>query len=324
MFRVLAKIKNTIIIMSHIWDQTIKIDEKLAKQLIEGQNLIHVLSISVLGEGYDNIAYLVNNNFVFRFPRRDMGIDCIENEILILPYIASKVSFPLSCPTFIGKPTSNYPAPFAGYKMLVGQSLSETTANLIDDKNFAQTLAQWLKELHLIPILKEHVSCIKGDQSWRTDVQKRIEICKERIIKYSVHYENSGFNKDELFRILDLFANFEISQNYVHFYIHGDLYPRHILVNKFLQPVGLIDWGDIHIGHREMDLAIAYAILSDDALLEFKNIYGEIDPETEKLSLFRVLYHSIALIPYCYEKKQTSLLAWSELSLKNAIERVTS
>ncbi|MGL5741584.1 MAG: hypothetical protein ACRCXC_03035 [Legionella sp.] len=84
--------------MTHAWNQSIDIDEQKAKLLIESQHPIPVATICVLDEGWDNVVYLVNETMIFRFPLREFELVCMENEISLLPYIASQVSFPLSAP----------------------------------------------------------------------------------------------------------------------------------------------------------------------------------------------------------------------------------
>jgi len=37
----------------------------------------------MIREGWDNSAYLVNNEYIFRFPRIQMGVDCMKNEIAL-------------------------------------------------------------------------------------------------------------------------------------------------------------------------------------------------------------------------------------------------
>jgi len=53
--------------MTHKWEQTITINEDIARELIECQQDIHVESIQLLDEGWDNLVYLVNQNLIFRF-----------------------------------------------------------------------------------------------------------------------------------------------------------------------------------------------------------------------------------------------------------------
>jgi len=125
--------------MTHAWIQSIDINEQIAKQVIESQHSLIVKTIHVLDEGWDNLVYLVNETYIFRFPRREFGSACLENEIALLPYIASQVSFPLSAPQWVGRPSDLYPYPFAGYPMISGKSVSDVAHSLIADTDFAIT-----------------------------------------------------------------------------------------------------------------------------------------------------------------------------------------
>lgn len=308
--------------MTHIWEQTIKIDKDLAKKLIESQTDLKVFSIDNFAQGFDNIAYLVNNKFIFRFPRREMGVECMMNEISILPYIATKISFPFSYPQYIGKPSDLYPSPFSGYRILDGIPLSDTRPQLIDSAEFAKTLAIWLKELHSIPVLNEHYLEIKGDQSWRLNVKQKVEVTKSRIIDYEHYFIEAGFNKSDLLAVLDKLSKFNFDNVSKNSYVHGDLYSRHILVSSDMQPTGLIDWGDIHIGHPGNDLSVGFTIFSDSALEVFLANYGNVDTQTKEIALLRAFCHSIILLAYCYEQKEETLKNWTILALRQAIEKI--
>lgn len=305
--------------MAHIWAQTITINKDLAKQLIENQTDLVVKSIEPLGEGFDNIAYLVNKEFVFRFPRREMGVECMENEITLLPYIAGHVSFPASFPKYIGQTTDQYAAPFAGYRLLPGMPLSDTEADLSIDTNFAKELAQWLKDLHFIPIRKEHYSQIKGDQSWRIDIANRSKSILKSIEQYEHYFNEAGFQKDLLLKTLQKFQLYDLSSAHKNTYCHGDLYSRHIIVDEHRNLTGLIDWGDIHIGNPGTDLSVAFMIFSGEALQSFFDTYGAIDEVTYQIARFRAFWHPIILLPYCYEMQEENLKKWAAFALKQAI-----
>ncbi|MBL4818996.1 MAG: phosphotransferase, partial [Deltaproteobacteria bacterium] len=103
------------------WDAEHRADLDLAKRLIEIQfpNL-KPANLKLLGEGWDNLAYEVNQKFVFRFPRRQISVDLIRTESEVLPSVAPRLPLPIPNPIYLGQPTKDYPWPFAGYKMLEG------------------------------------------------------------------------------------------------------------------------------------------------------------------------------------------------------------
>jgi len=98
--------------------------------------------------------------------------------------------------------------------------------------------------------------------------------------------------------------------------VHGDFYVRHILVNEVHDLVGVIDWGDIHIGDPAIDLAIAHSFLPTSALAKFREAYGDISEETWKLALLRAIYSSTLLILYGHHSKDPVILREGLRSLK--------
>lgn len=304
--------------MANIWDSSISMNIDLAKRLIESQQRINIKEISFLGEGIDNVAYLINDEFVFRFPRREAALNCMENEIAILPYISAYLDFPFTCPTYIGQPTSEYPYVYSGYKKLPGRSLSQVKSELIDDPQFAKTLAIWLKQLHNIKINSEHITAIKGDQSWRLDAINRIDRCHQILDKYENYFIAAGFNIIHLNQITYSLSNLKFT-NLGKSYLHGDLYARHILVGDNHQPSGLIDWGDVHIGDPGIDLSIGILIFTKKACEKFFNSYESINSQAKEIAIFRAFCHSMTLLPYGYDKNDSELKIWGKLSLENAI-----
>lgn len=308
--------------MTSLWAQTININENLAKQLIESQNKLEINSIEILGEGWDNIAYLANEKLVFRFPKREQAIDCIKNEIALTAYIATQVTFPLSYALYTGEPTIEYPAPFAGYKILPGVPLCDLDAELIDDLDFAKNLALWLKELHAIPVSGKHNLQLRGDSSWRYDVKQRLYNAKKQLLEYRSYFIDAGFGVDALLIITEKLYKFEFDMVERESYIHGDLCSRHLLVNHEKKPSGIIDWGQIHIGSNGWDLAIGFMILSDKALKVFLDTYGVINNETRNVATLRAFCFPILLLPYCYEKKAEKLKRWTILALQMAVKHI--
>lgn len=306
-------------IMAHIWTATIVINAALATQLIREQTNLDVHTISVLGEGFDNVAYLVNSQYVFRFPRRPMGVICMQNEILVLPYLAKFVSFRFTCPEFIGKPTELFNYPFAGYASIPGKPLCNALKPLVSDRRFAIELAGWLRELHAIPILDSHYTSIVGEHDWRLNVSDRAEKCSKQVEQYEDHYLAAGFDREQLLDCIQKMSGLQINPDYKKAYVHGDLYSRHIMVDHAGKLTGLIDWGDVHIGHPALDLAVGVMIFDSGTLEAFWQAYGSIDAEIKKITYFRAFYHAMLVLPYSYEMKDQRLKEWTIAALRNAV-----
>ena len=308
-------------LMSNLWDKTIEVSQDQVKDLIFSQFNINVESLSIIGEGYDNTAFLINNNLVFRFPHREMGVLCLNNELAILPFLAKKLSFPFSHPIFIGEPTDEFPHPFAGYPLLQGSTLTSFQQPLMDNVDFAAILGRWLKELHDVPVIPDHRDHIQGDQKWRLNVQNRETRLKEQTTQYAVEFEEAGFSIQQL---LDTFN--KLKENYFiedrTCYLHGDIYSRHIIVNDQGMPAGLIDWGDLHIGHPGIDLSCALMIFSNNAFKVFAAQYGGIDLNTLAIAQFRAFCHAAMALPYTIIMEDPAFKAWTIAALQNVMERI--
>jgi aminoglycoside phosphotransferase (APT) family kinase protein len=307
--------------MTHRWKQDIDMNEVLATALIEKQQLFKIHSINFLDEGWDNVVYRVNNDLIFRFPRREFGIFCMENEIALTPYIQQHVSFPLSAAEWVGKPTKEYPYSYAGYRMLPGNPVCDAMEILIDDERFAIRLASWLRELHGVPVMPEHIAQVKGDHAWRTNVAYRVMRCKENLEQYEAYFLEANFKKELLLEIINDLSQWhfeEVKRSFV----HADLYSRHIMVDpKTLLPSGLIDWGDVHIGHPGIDL-YAGMIFTKRAFQVFLNTYGSIDDETKQIMLLNSFSGSMSFLPYAFEQNKPALKRWATLVLQRVIEEI--
>jgi aminoglycoside phosphotransferase (APT) family kinase protein len=95
--------------MNSPWAAEIEIPEQLARQLLDEQfPEFSGCSLSLLGEGWDNAAWQVGDDWVFRFPRRQVGAELIETEFSVVPAIVDRLTAQVSCPRRLGKPTSEY------------------------------------------------------------------------------------------------------------------------------------------------------------------------------------------------------------------------
>src|SRR5438105_1584484 len=71
------------------WKADWVVTPEVAKSLVEMSfPALAPVSVRELGRGWDNTVLLVNDSFVFRFPRRRIAASLIETEVRLLPWIA--------------------------------------------------------------------------------------------------------------------------------------------------------------------------------------------------------------------------------------------
>lgn len=278
--------------MAHPWEAEATIEPEMALQLIQQQfPELGAKKIKLLGEGWDNSAFLVNESLIFRFPRRKIALPLLETEWCILPKLAPLVSLPIPVPRWKGTPSADFPWSFIGYRMLPGVTACHANLSEKERADLAQPLGEFLATLHAIPL-----SIMEGYPIERNN-KDRIDgsLLTKKIIDNFKELSQLGLLKDEskLMSILDNSQHFRspIASNLV----QGDFYVRHILVDEKRQLAGVIDWGDMHIGDPAIDLAIAHSFLPIEAHEQFIKAYGEISPETWALAKVRALYGSTLL-----------------------------
>lgn len=299
--------------MAHQWDPEQTLEASFALELIKKQfPEIPAQKIRPLGAGWDNTAFLVDEDLVFRFPRREIAVALLEAEWSILPKLAPHLSLPIPIPKWKGSPSPNFSWPFIGYKMISG--LTACNANLSEEErdDLAQPIAHFLSKLHSIPKSTISDYQISGDNYARIDWKQ----LRPKVMK----------NLEEL-SLLNLLENKEALQSLVEnlqnlrppsmsCIVHGDFYVRHILVDEAHHLSGVIDWGDVHIGDPAIDLAIAHSFLPKKAHAKFREAYGKISTDTWSLALLRALFSSTMLVLYGHHSKDTILLREGLRSLK--------
>src|SRR6266480_4010423 len=130
---------------------------------------------ALLGIGWDNVALLVNDAYVFRFPRRQLGADLNETEFKLMPAIAPLIPLPVSAATFVGAPTAKFKWSFGGYRLIRGQTACRANLSEAQRIDLAKPLAKFLRTLHGIDVnfAREHGA--GPDPLGRFDFPRRID-----------------------------------------------------------------------------------------------------------------------------------------------------
>ena len=206
--------------------------------------------------------------------------------------------------------------------MLIGYALSDSASFLIDSKQFAKVLACWLRELHHLPVTSVHIQSVKGEYEWKVNVLHRLTGAKDNLAKYEKYYQDAGLNYEILLQTIQYMESWRFQPS-KRCFVHGDLYARHIIVNNQLMPIGIIDWGDIHIGHPGIDLAVGM-IFTPKVFQEFLASYGAIDEETYRILLFHSFCHSMSFLPYAFEQNKENLMGWATIVLKRTVNEINT
>jgi aminoglycoside phosphotransferase (APT) family kinase protein len=299
--------------MANPWDAEINITEELVSTLLSEQfPQIEVKEIELLGRGFDNAVYLINQEYVFRFPSKQQAVSLLETEGKLLPEISPHFELATPCPIFFGEKSSHYPWPFLGYKELPG-SIPKSIP-LSARIHTAKPLAQFLKTLHAIPVSKAKELGVPYDEYERMNVTKRKVIMEEYIVKVVEmglwkdeqslhHYFQEGLPCEPL-----------SGREYL---VHGDIHIRNVLTDHNGVVTSIIDWGDVHIGYQAADLSFIYSFLDVEGRKKFYEIYGDVDETSKRYARFKAVYISLVLMLYAHDQGDDQLVkdATESLSL---------
>ncbi len=306
--------KNTItrqVPVNRQWVAEVEVSTQLAQLLIKEQfPECAPVRIEALGDGWDNTAYLINNTWVFRFPRRQIAVELLETENRVLPLIAPLLPLPVPVPLFTGKPSESYRWPFSGYRLIEGETACSLALCPGERIQLAPALARFLRALHDMPV--EKTSGADPDKIHRLDLEKRVphlfgcldNLAEKGFIRDSTHI------KRFVRRIRPRPVPSRITL------VHGDFYARHLLLDGNSGAAGVIDWGDLHIGDPAIDIAIACSFLPREGRSVFRELYGDIDEYTWDLASFKALYTTIMLLSYAYDKKEGTLIKEANTALQ--------
>lgn len=254
------------------WSAEVTVDEALAKRLISEQfPELELRSLRLLGEGWDMTVWLVNDQWVFRFPRRSVVIPGIENEIAALPQLAPLLPLPIPAPALIGRPSEGFEWPFYGAPFLPGRELSD--ASLDDDARarLARPLAEFLRALHAAEL--DHDLPI--DPVKRADMAWRVPRARE----FVAEVESLGLWRapPEVEDLLATAQELPVPEPLVT--AHGDLHLRHLLVGDSGEPTAVIDWIDLCRSDPSVDLVLYWCLLPPEGRDEFLEGYGPLSDE---------------------------------------------
>lgn len=281
------------------------------------------LSLHPIGEGWDNIAYVVNNEWVFRFPRRAVAVPLLQTERLILQVICETVTLAVPVPIYYAEGGTDYDWPFAGYRLLKG--ITACGANLEDSERLtiAPQLACFLRELHNFPVAQAAELGVPGDTLARMDVKGRKNKTAVWFDNLEKHELLSHSSRCLLQAMVDEAEDCTVDHAELRL-LHGDLYSRHIVIcrDDGVKVSGIIDWGDVHIGHIATDLAVMYSLLPPQARQVFRLTYGPIDRNTELLARFRAASHGAAVLAYAADINDEDLMREGTRSLNNVLNSV--
>ena len=262
------------------WDAEERVDEALARRLIAEQfPELEARDLQLLGEGWDTMVWLVDDRWVFRFPRRTMVVSGLELEMRYLPAMADHLPLPIPRPTFLGRPSEAYGWPFYGAPFLPGRELADSA--LDDEARIAlgRPLGEFLRALHSLELDAD----LPVDPTHRADMTSRVPMTRERFEQL----EQAGLwtAPAAAHEIVEAAAALGPAEPTA--IVHGDFHLRHLLVDDEGRASAVIDWVDLSRNDPGVDFVLYWSILPPNGRAKFRAAYGE--PTEAQLARGRIL-----------------------------------
>lgn len=243
---------------------------------------LEVNSIRYLGSGWDNAAMLVNEEYVFRFPRglfeqsERIKADEIEKEVNILNYLHGKVSFTTPRPSFVA-PGFRY----FGYKLINGTLWDHIPEN---ERFSNDLLRSWVaRRSEFSKAVPMEVALGLKVPRYRTE--KNEQLVKKFVEGSEITPEAKGLAHHAMEYVLG-----HLSDNGNWTFIHEDLQMSNCMLTSSRQSIcGIIDWGEAEIGPVEAEFYF-WSKYNNGLLEKVAGIQAEYDGTRIDIELARAIH----------------------------------
>ena len=242
---------------------------------IERETTLVLHDTIFLGEGWDFVAYLVNAEFVFRFPKRRSHWNDLHREIAFLKFAGDKL--PLAVPRYVRVMADSRSAPngYAVYRYLPGRPLDMNAFDPDERAAAVVRIAAFLRSLHRLRP-DQSVSALLPREDARLIAEGYRAYAERDIVSKLSPYAVLALR--ELFaEHLGTPANFTFRPAV----LHADLSREHLLAENN-SVTAVIDFGDVNWGDADYDFTYLFIDFGADFALEVAQQYGH--PDVERLA----------------------------------------
>ncbi len=301
------------------WSAEVVLDAALVQRLIAGQfPAIELKRLRRLAEGWDNSVWLVDERWVFRFPRRSLAVAGVRREMALLNRLAPLLPLPIPEPVHLGRPADGYPWPFFGSPAIPGREIADAALSDASRAALAGLLATFLRTLHSDELAHrlDPRHELATDPFGRADMRRRVPAALERLEEV----ELLGLWRRPASLDGWLHAARDLPDRPNSCVVHGDLHLRHVLVDACGRPTGVIDWGDLCRADPAVDLPLYWSALPPGARGEFVASYGPVDAEALVWARVLAVFLCATLAVYAHREGMRALTREAISGLARACE----
>jgi aminoglycoside 2''-phosphotransferase len=228
-------------------------------------------------QGQFNDVLVVNNEYIFRFPKTQREVLKLGVETKLLQHLQSRITLPIPNPIYQSKDSMPPGRAFMGYHLLPGEPLWPGTFSSLKDEwqlqHLANQLALFLRQLHCTSVEELGVKLpeFQGCAVWR----EMYERFRSKLFPFMRPDACAWVTKQ-----FEDFLSDELNCSYVPSLIHGDFGPSNILYNAQTGDIsGILDFGSAGWGDPALDFAALSGPVSypESFLERFSSLYPGID-----------------------------------------------
>ncbi len=247
---------------------------------------------SLVPTGWVNYVLEVNDELIFRFPRRKEGIAQLQIESKLLPIVAKIVSIRVPEFEWLWKGGRGLQRIFVGYRKIPGVHMTRDLLDASKDSRMTLELSDFMNEIHRIPArrLRNLGLPTFTPAEWRRGQGRLL-----RMIASKVRPLLNAKAQQRLSSIIEDFRNHGDDFRFKHGLIHCDLDGANILCDPSVKRItGIIDWGDACIGDPAYDFS---GLLYEYGTKFLDGVLSHYSMEDKSAFKRRVSFYS-SLIPF--------------------------
>jgi len=231
---------------------------------------LSVDSAKLIGEGWTARAYRVNDELVFKFPKRATDWDELDREIAFLAYARPLLPSPVAEHLFQIRKSLGAPHGYGVYRNLPGEAVRVSELSDAARAGLAASLARFLRSLHGLRVGAEMESVLRTAEE-RMVSEHRLSEAQEKVAPGLTVQERRC-----LAHLLDRYREAAGDFSEESRIIHADFSAQHILYAEGAL-TGILDWGEVSFGDPDYDFCYLYGEFGEAFVREVASQYGHPD-----------------------------------------------
>ena len=266
-------------------DDELVIDAALVRRLLAEQ-LPDVAGrpLREVGRGTVNAMFRLGDDLAVRLPRTAEWAGDLERERVWLPRLRERISLRVPEPVAEGRPTDEYPLPWAVYRWVDGDQYEDEL--VADERGAAEDLARFVRELRAGPVEG-------GPAAGRRPLAVLDEVTRVAIVEAGDLLDTAAVLA-AWDRALEapVFAGDAV-------WIHTDLLRPNLLVQGG-RLAAVIDFGAVGVGDPAADVIAAWTVFGPTGRERYREAL-EVDDATWERSRGYALTQAALIVPYYRE-----------------------